>query len=121
MPETSKPPTGLQKAGDGSGRRSSTTSGQEGRLDARELHLVERACRVEDELRQLEAVVDHDGMMSTGSTGQAVVHPALAEARQLRLVQTCLLGQIELCSPEAGTRTASSAYASRASRARWAS
>jgi predicted TIM-barrel fold metal-dependent hydrolase len=120
MPETSKPPTGLQKAGERLWTTILNDVGPGWRLDARELRVLERACRVENKLRQLEAVVDHDGMMSTGSTGQAVVHPALAEARQLRLVQARLLGQIELCSPEAGTRTAST-YASRASRARWAS
>jgi hypothetical protein len=37
------------------------------RLDARELHLLERGCRVEDEVRELEAAVDRDGVLSEGS------------------------------------------------------
>jgi hypothetical protein len=115
------PPGGLQEAGERLWTAILSDVGPGWRLDAREPHLLERACRVEDELRALEAVIDRDGMMSTGSTGQAVVHPALAEARQLRLVQARLLGQIEMCAPADGTRTASSAYAARASRARWAS
>ena len=88
-------------------------------MDARELHLLERACRVEDELRELERVVDADGLMSTGSTGQPTIHPALAEARQLRLVQQRLLGSIELCNPADGTRDAGSAHGGAAARARW--
>ena len=57
-------------------------------LDARELEgCFGRACRCADELAALEAAVDADGAMVVGSAGQARVHPAMAEARQLRLVQ----------------------------------
>jgi len=43
-----------------------------------------------------------------------LVHPALAEARQLRLVQQRLLGSIELCDPRMGTRSAESVHGGRA-------
>jgi P27 family predicted phage terminase small subunit len=90
------------------------------RLDARELHLLERACRVEDEVRALEAAIDRDGPMAEGSRGQATVHPAISEARQLRLVQARLLGGIELCNPRHGSATANGARARVAANARWA-
>jgi 1,6-anhydro-N-acetylmuramate kinase len=64
------------------------------RLDARELHLLERACRCADELLALQAAVDRDGVTTIGSRGQTVTHPALAEARQLRLVQLRLLSAL---------------------------
>jgi P27 family predicted phage terminase small subunit len=90
------------------------------RLDARELHLLERACRIEDEVRELERVVDQDGLVTTGSRGQPAVHPALTEARQLRIVQQRLLGGIELCNPRHGSATANGSRAARAANARWA-
>lgn len=65
-------------------------------LDARELHLLERACRCADDLAALEAAIDADGPTTTGSRGQTVVHPALGEARHLRLVQLRLLAALDL-------------------------
>jgi P27 family predicted phage terminase small subunit len=113
------PPTGLRKAGKKLWKAILADIGVGWRLDARELHLLERACRVEDELRDLEAAIDRDGPMAEGSRGQPTVHPALTEARQLRLVQQRLLGGIELCDPAHGTRSAPSAHASAAAQARW--
>jgi P27 family predicted phage terminase small subunit len=90
-------------------------------LDARELHLLERACRCADELAVLEAAVDADGLTVKGSRGQTVVHPALSEARQLRLVQLRLLGAIEMVDPQAAIRSATPAQARgrKAAEARW--
>jgi hypothetical protein len=115
-----KPPAGLQTAGKKlwSAITADVESGW--RLDARELHLLERASRVEDEVRALEKLVDKDGPVSEGSSGQPVVHPALVEARQLRLVQQRLLGGIELCNPATGAATANGARARRAAAVRWA-
>jgi P27 family predicted phage terminase small subunit len=113
------PPTGLRKAGKRLWKSITADVGHGWRLDARELHLLERACRVEDELRILEEAVDTSGPMVSGSKGQPVVNPALVEARQLRLVQQRLLGGIELCDPAHGTRSAPSAHASAAAHARW--
>src|SRR5436190_21581081 len=53
-------------------------------LDRRELHFLERACRAEDQLGALEAVVAKDGSTVSGSRGQTVVHPAVGEARHWR-------------------------------------
>lgn len=90
-------------------------------LDARERELLARACRCADELALLEAAVDRDGLTVAGSRGQVVVHPALAECRQLRLVQLRLLGGIEVVDPQTAGRSATSGQARgrRAAEARW--
>lgn len=91
-------------------------------LDARELHLLRRACRCADELDKLEAVVDREGPTVDGSRGQVTVHPALSEARQLRLVQLRLLAEIELADPKAAGQSATPAQARarKAAESRWA-
>ncbi|HEY6549834.1 MAG TPA: hypothetical protein VIY71_01395, partial [Solirubrobacterales bacterium] len=53
-------------------------------LDARERHLLARAARCADEAADLEQAVDVDGATVKGSRGQTIVHPAIAEGRQLR-------------------------------------
>lgn len=90
-------------------------------LDKRELHLLERACRVEDEMRLLEAVVDKEGVTALGSKGQAVVHPAVLEGRQLKLAQLRLLSSLELEDPAAARvgATPASKRARRAAESRW--
>ncbi len=80
-------------------------------LDARELTLLERAGRCADDLDKLEKAIDKDGIMVEGSQGQRRVHPALAEARQLRLVQLRLLSAIEMVDPQAHKRSATPAQA----------
>ncbi len=95
---------------------------QEGwELDARELHVLGRACRCADELAELEAAVDRDGVTVKGSRGQSVVNPALSEARQLRLTQLRLLGAIEMVDPQAALRSATPAQAQarKAAGTRW--
>lgn len=89
-------------------------------LDARELHSLKRACRCEDEMVALERAVDRGGETTTGSRGQIVVHPALGEARQLRLVQLRLLSVIEMENPDAKKESSpASSRARSAANARW--
>jgi hypothetical protein len=87
-------------------------------LDARELHLLERACRVADEIALLEQAVDRDGATVAGSRAQIVVHPALQEARQLRLVELRLLRAIDLGGNE-DEETPARRRARHAAEARW--
>ena len=90
-------------------------------LDARELHLLARACGCADHLAALEAVVAADGVTATGSRGQAVVHPALSEIRQMKLAQARLLSAIEVVDPVEAVRPATPAQgrARRAATKRW--
>ena len=116
-----KPPSGLKAAGKRLWKAIIGDLEAGWALDRRELHLLERACRCEDEMRDLEAAVDRDGPTATGSKGQVVVHPAVLECRQLRLTQLRLLAALELEDPEgSATRaTPASKRARRAARARW--
>jgi hypothetical protein len=49
-------------------------------LDQRELHLLAEAARCADQIGALEAVIDSEGVTSTGSKGQGVVHPSVRSA-----------------------------------------
>lgn len=114
-------PKGLKRAGKSLWRSILGDLGAGWELDARERYLLERACRCADELDQLEVAVDAEGPITTGSRGQSVVHPALAEARQLRLVQLRLLSAIEMADPQGQiSATPAQAQARRAANTRWA-
>jgi hypothetical protein len=91
-------------------------------LDGRDLHLLERAARCADEIAALETVVDEDGPIVVGSRKQPVAHPALQEARQLRLVEMRLLAAVELRDPAAKFAGASPASrrGAKAAATRWA-
>lgn len=94
---------------------------REAELDARELALLEQACNVRDRIAALATVIKRDGVTSKGSTGQKVVHPAIAEERQQRVVLRQLLGAIGI-NPPAYTATESprTVQARRAAQARYA-
>jgi hypothetical protein len=53
-------------------------------------------CSTLDDLDDLAAVVAAEGRMAVGAKGQPVVHPAVQEARQQRVVLGRLLGQLAL-------------------------
>ncbi len=87
-------------------------------LDAKALHLLERACRCADEIALLDAQVDEDGPVVKGSRGQPTIHPAISEARLLRLVELRLLGQIDLGGDDE-PETQARRKARHAAEARW--
>jgi hypothetical protein len=91
------------------------------RLDARELRLLARACRCADEAAELEAAIDRDGATVEGSRKQLVVHPGIAEGRQLRLAELRLLREIEMTDPNVSRSrsTPSARRARRAAETRW--
>ena len=60
-------------------------------LEEHELALLREACRTVDDLDTLAAVVAAEGM-----TVGAKVHPAVVEARQLRIALARLLGALRL-------------------------
>jgi hypothetical protein len=65
-------------------------------LDDRERALLELARRQAVDLERLEADIRVRGTTVTGSTGQDVLNPSIAEARQARLAIGRLLAQLEL-------------------------
>lgn len=68
--------------------------------DDGETALLIEACRTLDVLDQLAAAVERDGLIVKGSTGQPVTHPAVAEARQQRVVLARLLKALRLDEEE---------------------
>lgn len=70
-------------------------------LDHREEAILDLAAAQADDLNRLERAVRRDGVMSTGSKGQPVLHPAIAEARQSRVAIQKLLAQVDLPEAEA--------------------
>ena len=87
------------------------------RFDSRELEHLALACHQADHLADLEAVVASEGVTSTGSTGQPVVHPAVVEARHARIAISRLLGEIFI--PSAAGGKASQRRAKKAADSRW--
>jgi len=87
-------------------------------LDERELHLLESACHVRDQIDTLDGSVAEDGPLITGTRGAPTVHPGLQEARQLRLVELRLLRSLQLADPAAND-TPATTRARKAANARW--
>ena len=71
---TERPPEGLREHGRALWRDVLADVADGWRLDARERHLLVRACRCADELHELEQAVDADGVVIAGSRGQQTVH-----------------------------------------------
>ena len=60
------------------------------------LSLLDTACAAEKTINDLELIIASDGMLSTGSTGQTIVHPCVAELRQQRAAFAKLLQALGL-------------------------
>lgn len=94
-------------------------------FDDHELVLLFEACRTVDVIDRLAEAVDRDGVLSTGSTGQPVIHPAVPELRQqqatlARLVTALNLSEALSGTPGAvGAARAISTQAQAAANARW--
>lgn len=102
------------------GARFWRTTVQEYELTPGELHLLAESCRTLDVLDVLAAVVAEDGPTATGSAGQTIIHPAVAEARQQRLTLHRLLAALQLPDDEGGTvATAHQIRSQAANTARW--
>jgi hypothetical protein len=91
-PRKPRAPSGLGEAGRALWRR--LTSDYE--FDARELLVVEQAARQVDALALLERLLEDQGPVVVGSTGQPRLSPVLAEARQGRLAVGRLLDLLAL-------------------------
>ncbi|WP_448005330.1 hypothetical protein [Agromyces bauzanensis] len=65
-------------------------------FEAKETALLLEACRTLDRITELDELVSEDGLTIVGSTGQKVLHPAIAELRQQQAAFGRLVGSIEL-------------------------
>ena len=82
-------------------------------LDARELELLESACRERDMLGSIQEALEDAPPTVKGAQGQLVAHPLLGEARRSRQTIATLLKAIGLEDPLVakvgrGSRTTSS-------------
>lgn len=82
MSSTPKAPAGLA----GRGRKFWREACAKYEFDRQEVELLVEVCRSLDRLDALDALVAEQGQTVTGSTGQTVLHPGIAEARQQRIV-----------------------------------
>lgn len=89
-------------------------------LTARELRYLELACGQADHVAELERLIDKEGMVTTGSTGQPVLNAAVSECRNGRLAIHRLLGAIELPVEDATkAESVKSTRGRHAAQARW--
>lgn len=95
-----KPPPGLQKAGTSVWKTILRDVQEDWELDAKDLHSLEQAARAADRAQELEELIERDGLMIAGSTGQERLHPAIAEQRMLRQLSALLVSRIALEAPE---------------------
>lgn len=118
-----RPPRGLAK----DGRRFWRQVTDDYRLRPDELAVLERACRVLDDLAVLDGEMADEPPVVEGSMGQVVAHPLLAERRHHADLLTRLVRQLGL-PDEPGVAEAqravergkvASLQAKRAVRARW--
>lgn len=88
-------------------------------LDERELAVLALACRQADDIARLEAVLERDGVVVPGSTGQPRLSAVLGELRQSRLACSKLLGDLNLPDEDGKSSSMSSQRAARAAHSRW--
>ncbi len=119
--ENPSPPKGLRRRG----RALWRVLHERLEYDPHEAELVLETCRTVDAIESLQSVIDRDGYTVAGSTGQTIVHPAVAELRQQQVGLTRLLTTLNLTAALEGTAgavglsRATSDQASAAANARW--
>ncbi len=111
------PPRGLGRPGRDLWRR--VTSAYE--VESHEVPALLLAARQLDDVARLEALLDRDGLVVAGSSGQPRLSAVVAELRLSRLAAARLLADLALPGEEVGTAaTPAARRARRAAQARWA-
>lgn len=112
-------PVGLKAAGKAVWKGILGDLPDEWELDAREFVVLEAAARQADTNRALEKALVDDGMIVTGSQGQARLNAAVTELRQGRVALEKLLAGLALPGDDGRTLTAGQKRAQAAAQARW--
>lgn len=86
---------------------------------ATELELLRRVCALADREAALTALIERDGMTTKGSTGQTVLHPAVAELRHVESALTSLLPRVSTEDSAGRPLTMKQQRAKVAADARW--
>lgn len=116
--ETHRPPPGLGRAGARLWRVMTSTY----RFDTAETLILFELCRVARRLDEIRAEIDRGPLSVPGSRGQVIVHPGLAEERQLRDQLARLVRQLDLPAEAAdggNVTTIASRLGGRGAQARW--
>ncbi len=113
-------PAGLQDAG--AKLWESMTDEFDFTFEPGKVAILERACRVADQIAKLEAAAEAEPMTARGSMGQLVIHPFIQEIRQQSNVLNSLIKALGL--PDSDEDAAAKAEARRknalkANAARW--
>lgn len=90
-------------------------------LRSDELDVLEDVCREADLIDKIEQELASADLMTTGSMGQMVVNPLIAEARQHRATKMSLWKRLALPDPAASEVPAASNQQRAAAQSRWAS
>src|SRR4051794_21149607 len=114
-----KPPKGLGASGRALWRSVGGDVPTDWGVDARDLAVLEAACRQADDVADLEAAVGRDGVIVEGAAGQRRLNGAVTELRQARLALGRLLGQVDLPDEQRRPVTEASRRAQRAANVRW--
>lgn len=102
---TTKPPPPPKGAGP-SGKKLWKAVHDDWTLEAGEVILLTEACRTVDALDELQKSVDTEGAIVPDRFGSPRAHPALVEARQLRVTLARLLAALRLPDGEEGDESA---------------
>ena len=86
-------------------------------MSAAEVAALWQACALESAADRLDEIARDANMTATGSTGQTIVHPAVAEARMARTQAAAILAR--LVPPAKGGAMTNSQRGQAAARARW--
>lgn len=89
-------------------------------LRSDELDVLEDVCREADLIDKIEQELASADLMTTGSMGQIVVNPLIAEARQHRATKMSLWKRLALPDPVASEVPAASNQQRAAAQSRWA-
>jgi hypothetical protein len=111
-------PAGLKAAGRALWRGILGDLAEGWELDCRELLVLEAAARQADLNRALERALDEDGLIVSGSMGQARLNAAATELRQGRLAVERLLASLALPG-DGDTETQQQRRSRAAAEARW--
>jgi hypothetical protein len=76
--------------------------------------VLDQLVRLLDEVEEMQAILDRDGLTATGGNQQVVVHPLVAASRQHAIAVSRLASQLGLGEETKGTRAAR-----HAANARW--
>lgn len=112
-----QPPSGLRAAG----KRFWKTTVEEYDLRVDELSILRQICATLDTIAEIEAARKKDGnpLLTTGSMGQEVIHPYIAELRTQRSQLASLMKSLGLKNADEGEPGNSSAAGTALVNSRW--